>query len=420
MTRELDTLLRACIECALCLPHCATYLATGDETRSPRGRLLLLREALADPSREDDDVIAAFDTCLGCRACETACPSGVPFDLLQAALDRADAALGPSDGPVIRQLSSRPALKALRGLGAGVRGVLRGALGADWARRLDRSPVAGPARRLGTLPVAPGDRALVARLDALAGLTTPAGATPSRLPAADRPGMSRRVVLFAGCASAELLPAAQARLLALLRAAGVDVDVPAGQDCCGALAAHTGSPHRAEAQRARNRSVLAERVTAADALIVEAAGCGLELSAYPDPVGAAAVDAAVYLADLPLPDLREVPLKVAYHDPCHARHGRGIVEAPRRLLARLPGVTVIEPEEADVCCGSGGAYTLRHPELSAVMGRRKAGYLAATGADAVVTSNPGCLGQIAGALAASGRRLPVLPLTDLIWYATLS
>lgn len=415
MSRDLDRLLRACIECALCLPHCATYLATRDETRSPRGRLLLLREVLADPSREDAAVIEAFDTCLGCRACETACPSGVPFDLLDAALAWAGAVLGPPDGPVIRRLASRPALRALRLAGTGARGVLRGTLGADWSRRLDRTPVAALARRLGTLPHAPGDRALVARLDALTGLRTPSGAVPARLAATDR-----RVAFFTGCASAELLPSAQARLLALLRAAGVAVDVPPGRGCCGALAAHTAAPHRADAQRARTVADLLTAVEAADALIVEAAGCGLELSAYPDPIGAKVVDAAVYLADLPLPPLRETPLKVAYHDPCHARHGRGIVAEPRRLLARMPGVTVLESEEADVCCGSGGAYTLRHPALSGAMGRRKAEMLTATGADIVATSNPGCLGQIAGALDAAGSPVPVLPLGDLVWYAALA
>ena len=197
------------------------------------------------------------------------------------------------------------------------------------------------------------------------------------------------------------MPAAQARLVALLQAAGVEVITPSGQDCCGALAAHTASPHRAAAQRARNVSALGEAVASAEALIVEAAGCGLELAGYPAEIADKTVDAVVYLADLPLQPLRDLPLTVVYHDPCHARHGRGIVDAPRRLLARIPGARVREPEETDVCCGSGGAYTLRHPELSTAMGRRKAERLAATGADVVATSNPGCLGQIADALAAA-------------------
>ncbi len=151
--------------------------------------------------------------------------------------------------------------------------------------------------------------------------------------------------------------------------------------------------------------------------MVEAAGCGLELSEYPDGLADRVCDALVLLDDLELPSLGEVPLRVVVHDPCHAQHGLGISAAPRRLLARIPGLSVVEAQEASVCCGSGGIYSLRHPDLSAAMGRRKARLLAATGADLVVTSNPGCLGQIADGLALESPQLPITPLTDLLWYA---
>jgi glycolate oxidase iron-sulfur subunit len=128
-------------------------------------------------------------------------------------------------------------------------------------------------------------------------------------------------------------------------------------------------------------------------------------------------DAVDFLAEAELPPLGAVPLRVALHDPCHARHGQGLVEAPRRLLARIPGLTILEPAEPEVCCGSGGAWGLRYPELSADLGRRKARFLAETGADLVVTSNPGCLGQIADGLAFVDDAPPILPLTDLVWYA---
>jgi glycolate oxidase iron-sulfur subunit len=412
---RLEAAARACISCGLCLPHCATYLAGGDERRSPRGRILLLCAVLRDADHEDAATVDAFDTCLGCRACETMCPSGVPFALLEAARARADAALGPAPGPLIPRLASRRVLRGLRRAGAGARGVLRSVLGVRWRRRLDETPVRELARRLGTLPVSPSDRGLIARLDALSGLATPATAAPPQCVPS-----GRRVVFFTGCASRELTPATQSRLLFLLRGAGVEVVVPVGQDCCGALAAHTAAPAQAARLRARNAAVLTPATDAADALIVEAAGCGLELKGYPEPLASAAVDAVVYLADLPLPPLRPVPLKAVYHDPCHARHGQGIIDAPRRLLARVPGLVLLEPEEAEVCCGSGGAYSLRHPELSSAMGRRKADRLAATGADLVLTSNPGCQGQIADALARDGVDLPVLSLTDLLWYASLS
>jgi glycolate oxidase iron-sulfur subunit len=112
-----------------------------------------------------------------------------------------------------------------------------------------------------------------------------------------------------------------------------------------------------------------------------------------------------------------VPLRVALHDPCHARHTRGIVAEPRRLLARIPGLILCEPAESDVCCGSAGAYALRHRELSEAMGRRKAQALADTGCDLVVTTNPGCLGQIADGLSLVAPSLPVIPLSDLLWYS---
>ena len=412
---RLDALLRSCVECALCLPHCATYLATGDESNSPRGRLLLLREVLERPDGPDDGIWAAFDLCLGCRACETACPSGVPYDLLDAAKGLADAALGPPDGPLVRHLSSRPVLRTLRLAGRAARALLTALLGGTWRRRLAGGPARRLARPLGSLPASPGDAALVARLDRLTGTDTPADARPGRLPA-----RGRAAVLFAGCANRDLMPEAQRRLRELLGAAGVDVAEPAGQDCCGALAAHTGASHVARARQARNIAALTGPVGEAGTLLVEAAGCGLELGAYPAPIADRVVDAAVCLADLPLPSLREVPLRVAYHDPCHARHGLGIVDAPRRALARIPGLEVVEPEEADVCCGSGGAYALLHPELSEAMGRRKAANLADTGADLVVTSNPGCLGQIRDALLIVAPALPVLSLSDLLWYASLT
>jgi glycolate oxidase iron-sulfur subunit len=152
-------------------------------------------------------------------------------------------------------------------------------------------------------------------------------------------------------------------------------------------------------------------------LVAEAAGCALALRDYPAPVAGATRDAVEVLAGLALPQLAALPLRVALHDPCHLRHGLGVVAEPRLLLRRIPRLTVVEPEEAEVCCGSGGVYSLRHRALSAAMGRRKAEALARTGADLVVTSNPGCLGQIADGLALVAPELPVLPLTDLIWYA---
>jgi glycolate oxidase iron-sulfur subunit len=151
--------------------------------------------------------------------------------------------------------------------------------------------------------------------------------------------------------------------------------------------------------------------------VVEAAGCGLELQSYPATIADRVRDASVLLDSLPLPQPSPVPLRVALHDACHARHGQGISDEPRRLLRDLPGLSLQEPAEPDVCCGSGGVFSIAHPELSERMGQRKATLLAATGADLVVTTNPGCLGQIIDGLALVAPGMPILPLTDLLWYA---
>ncbi len=415
---RLDGLLRSCIQCGLCLPGCATYLATGNETLSPRGRLLLLGEWLEQGGDQaPPDTLRAFDLCLGCRACETACPSGVAFDLLAWARERADRA-SPARARVAAPLASRPVLSVLGALGGAARRVLAALIGATWRRRLESTPapLRAAARSLGTLPASPSrDGEVIRLLDRLTGLRTPTGVAPSRaVPTGDG------VTLFAGCANAALTAGTQRRLVDLLEASGLEVRRPGGQDCCGALDHHLGDAARAGRRRDRNAAALAGDVAATGALLVEAAGCGLELKGYPPEIADRVVDVVAFLADRPLPPLRTVPLTVAFHDACHARHGQGLVDEPRRLLDRIPGLERREPAEAEVCCGSGGVYSLFHADLSAAMGRRKARCLAATGADLVVTTNPGCLGQIADGLALEAPGLPVLPLSDLLWYATLS
>ncbi len=412
---RLDTLLRSCIECGLCLPHCATYLASGNEALSPRGRLLLLRHERATPLAPA--VRASFDLCLGCQACVTACPSGIAPALLEHLQTLAAPRAGWA-GPVPVSALERPRVLALvKPVVGALRAAARALAGATWRRRLAAGPrpLRRLARLLGSLPTSPdGDDELRRRLDALCqgrGAREPAPAAPAS------PGTGPVVALFEGCADRALLPGTARRLRGLLLAAGCRLREVPRQDCCGALASHTGRPDRAARLRAHNLAAFAPHLAACDHVVVAAAGCGQELSSRPDVLGGKGLDAVVLLADLPLPPLRAVPLRVAVHDPCHARHTRGILAEPRSLLARIPGLEVVEPAEAEVCCGSAGAYALRHAEFSGVMGRRKAAALAATGCDVVVTTNPGCLGQIADALAEVAPEVPILPLTDLVWYA---
>lgn len=448
---ELKTLLRSCVQCGLCLPHCATWLATGNEVHSPRGRLVLLDDVLndvlndapgdgpGDPARGTtipDATLAAFDQCIGCRACETACPSGVPFSLLeygqtlarQRAAIPADASRPRLPGWVLRRLESAAFLRFLSRAAGVFRSALALFFGPRWRRRLDRSPARiGPlVRLLGTVPRAPeSDEKLLALLDSLVaarGPLAPAGEPRPDCGVAVSGPHGRfeppcSVAFFRGCANRGLLPGPSRRLVDLLRDVGCRVDLPADQDCCGALAAHTGRLERAAALRVRNRAAFRQAAASRSLILAEAAGCGLELKERLTGMAAQVVDAVELLHGLAIPNLGRVPLRVVVHDPCHARHGQGIVRQPRELLARIPGLILVEASEAEVCCGSGGAWGLRYPELSADLARRKAGLLAATEADLIVTSNPGCLGQIADGLSLIDSGTPILPLTDLLWYA---
>ena len=450
LRQQLDRWLRVCIQCGLCLPYCATFLATGNEVQSPRGRLLLLQRIVTGQVAEDDpDLLRAFDLCLGCRACATACPSGIAFQLFDHAKDLAFTRLpGARDLPGGARLSSPGFLRWLRRGADLARSVLGACAGARWRERLEAARpafLARWARLLGTVPRScDRDSDLIDLLDGLVtvaqgrrapdiaagGEVLAAGEDPDPVQAAADETMAGEaatapvVAFFRGCASAALLPGTSRRLRRLLKAAGCRVIVPAEQACCGALAGHTGQPHLADAQRQRNvaafRAAQGEGSAADwDWMVVEAAGCGLELQGYPAEIADRVRDACVLLSELRLPRAREVPLRVALHDACHARHGQHIVSEPRRLLRRIPLLELLEPAEPEVCCGSGGAYSLQHPELSAAMGRRKAEMLAATDADLIVTTNPGCLGQIADGLALVAPELPIVPLTDLLWYAHL-
>ncbi|MCB1183753.1 hypothetical protein KDM41_09975, partial [bacterium] len=301
------------------------------------------------------------------------------------------------------------------------RGTARAVLGAHWRRRLEQGPGPLPqlARLVGSVPAAPrGDAELVHLIDRLIAARggAPSSAPP---PAWDAPDAGP-LRFFRGCANDGLLGATSRRLLAALRHAGHTVTVPTGQDCCGALAAHTGRPGRAGTLQRRNREAFGVGGPAQGPLVVEAAGCGLELAdTLPEACGPI-LDAAAALLAAPCPPRRPVPLRVAVHDPCHGRHGRGLGADLRALLGRIPDLVWCEPVEIEVCCGSGGAWGLRYPEMSATLARRKAADLAATGADLVVTTNPGCLGQIADGLALERPELPILPATDLWWYAVRS
>jgi glycolate oxidase iron-sulfur subunit len=375
---ETDKLL-TCVHCGLCQSACPTYLELGTEADSPRGRIHLMRaleEGRLEPSPE---VIRHLDLCLGCRACETACPSGVRY------------------GELIE--SVRPWLERWRPAPARLgRRLLAAALTTPWLRRA----VFAPAR-------------LVAGIPWTRGWLRYAAAVPRRrrgaLPAVLEPDGPPRgsAVLVTGCVAESLFHDTNGSTAALLRRAGVRVIVPGGQGCCGALPLHLGARGRAEALARQLARLLAR--TGADWVVSNAAGCGALLREYghllPGDADAAQVaararDALELLAELglPPPPAAPRPRTVAVHDPCHLAHGQGVRAQVRTLLAALPGVRVVDLPESEVCCGSAGTYNLTEPAMASRLLARKLDNVAASGAQVIAAANPGCLLQMrAGALA---------------------
>ncbi len=396
MARAVET----CVHCGFCLPTCPTYVVLGEEMDSPRGRIYLMKAAL-EGGLTSADAQPFVDRCLGCMACVTACPSGVRYeDLLTPYRARID---GPAGRPMAATL----------------------------ARWLARQTLPHPARfraanRLAGL-ARPIMRLLPGPLRAMLSLA------PRELPAA-RPlpavvpavGQRRaRVALLAGCVQQVLAPEINWATVRVLAQNGVEVIVPAGQGCCGALHLHGGD--LAGARRLARRNLRAFPLEV-DAVITNAAGCGSGMKEYghlfagesEEDLARSFVgrvrDVAEFLDDLGLtaPAALSRPLTVAYHDACHLAHAQGIVDAPRRLLSQIRNVTIVAAAEHELCCGSAGTYNIEQPAIAETLGDRKAANLLDTGAQAVVMGNIGCMVQIERHLARRGRPLPVLHTVELI------
>jgi glycolate oxidase iron-sulfur subunit len=412
---DYDGLLK-CVHCGFCLPSCPTYAELGQEPDSPRGRIYLIK-ALADGRVPlTDSVTEHLSLCLGCRACESACPSGVPYGhLIEAGRAEIEAR---RPGSAWRRLVRRAAFAGLLPRPALLRALVAG------LRLYQRSGLQRLVRRSGLLRLAPaGLRTAEALLPAL----PPAGRggrLPETVPA--RGPRRARVGLLHGCVQdAVFRPHNEATLRCLARQ-GVEVLVPRAQRCCGALHAHAGEP---EAARALARATIAAfEAAGVEAVVVNAAGCGAHMKAYghllrEDPAWAAraaafartVVDVTEYLAAQPLATpLGPLPLRATYHDPCHLAHGQQVRAAPRALLRALPGLELVELGEAEMCCGSAGIYNLTEPEMARRLLDRKLGHVEATGATTVVTANPGCILQLQAGLAARGQGVEVLHVVEVL------
>jgi glycolate oxidase iron-sulfur subunit len=395
-------LIKTCIHCGFCLPTCPTYVVWGEEMDSPRGRIVLMRQA-AEPGADMGPMAKHFDRCLGCMACVTACPSGVRYDVL----------IEQTRPELERRHTRTPADRAFR------RFCFEVFTHPGRLRALVPMMVAG--RRLGLQRRIQPKLTRFRRLAAMMRVTPDVklSAAWRRLPeltaASPAAGTSRGTVgLLQGCVARVFFARTNEATIRVLSAEGFDVVVPAAAGCCGALHMHSGAETGAQ-QRARATIAAFEDC---EVVAVNAAGCGSAMKEYGrllagDPEWAERAEAfAAKVADVteilsgvePRAPRHPVPLTVAYHDACHLAHAQAVRAEPRAVLAGIPGLTVVQPAEWEICCGSAGLYNLLEPEPAAELGRRKVANLTATGATAVVAGNPGCALQIA---AHSGGALPV-------------
>ncbi len=414
-------LLDECVHCGFCLPTCPTYALWQQEMDSPRGRIYLMKLALEGEVELNETVVGHFDACLGCMACVTACPSGVRYDQL---IEATRAQVERRYPRALRDRLFRRLLFAFLPYPRRLRAL------APLLRLYQRSGMRALLRRAGITG------RLSARLRALDALLPPGRASAERAPArAAGPGPAPagvprpRVGVLTGCVQSVFFEQVNAATVRVLEAEGCEVVVPPGQGCCGALMVHAGVEEAAR-ERARRTIELFER-SGVDVVAVNAAGCGSAMKDYgrllaDDPAWAERArafsarcrDVSELLDRLeprtPRHALVDHPLRVAYHDACHLQHAQGIRAEPRRLLAGIPGLELVEIRDAAICCGSAGIYNLVEPDAGEALGARKARAILASGAQVVVTGNPGCTLQIAAALERAGHPLPVLHTIELV------
>ena len=392
-----------CVHCGFCLPACPTYSLWGEEMDSPRGRIHLMKQGL-EGEPMSSSLVQHVDACLGCMACVTACPSGVQYDKLVEATRQ--------------QVERRGAEHRTRG-----QRLLRSAIFALFPRperlRLVR-PFLALYQRTGlsrvVRPVLARLSPTLATMETIAPPVGPRVPVPALVPAVGARRMT--VGLLLGCVQREFYPGVNAATARVLAAEGCEVVVPPDQGCCGALSVHAGREN--EGLDYARALIDAFSGAGVERIVANSAGCGSTMKDYADLLAddpryaerAAAFaartrDISEVLADLePVAPRHPLPMTIAYHDACHLRHAQGVRAQPRAVLATIPGLVVKEIAEGDMCCGSAGIYNLTNPEPARELGDRKAANVAATGAELLVTSNPGCLLQVTDALRRQGRTMP--------------
>jgi len=407
-----QAIIDQCVHCGFCLPVCPTYVLWNEEMDSPRGRIYLMKLASEGATAINPSWVSHFDSCLGCMACTTACPSGVDYGkLIQATRAQIERRHKRSLAEqfyrqFIFSTFTRPdRLRLLR-----------------WPlRAYQKSGLQTLLRASRALKLLPKKlQAMEALLPQLSANETIPELTPAAGPT------RRRVGLLLGCVQREFFQDVNAATARVLAAEGCEVVAPPEQSCCGALLVHSGEEEAALAL-ARKTIDAFERANI-ELIVTNAAGCGSCVKEYghllrDDPQYAARAatfaakckDVSEVLANLaPRAPRQPLRLRVAFHDSCHLQHAQSVRSQPRVLLSRIPGLELLEIPESPICCGSAGIYNLVQPDAANALGERKAQLIAALCTDVVVTGNPGCVMQLQSSLARIGQTTPVLHTIQLI------
>lgn len=407
---ELSGDIARCVHCGFCLQACPTYLELGMETDSPRGRIALIDAISSGRAAPTPSLLSHLDLCLQCRACETACPSGVPYGRIMETA-RANV-MESGDRPFAwwaRALAMRAILPHQRRLAALMTGL----------RLYEGSRVQRLVRRTRVLDrLAPG----------LAAAERSAPNVPARAfkPPPQAPGLARSVALLTGCVMPHLYPRTHVATIRVLNRLGYRVVMPEDQTCCGALSMHGGD--RRFARDLARRNIDAFLAADVEAIIVNSAGCGSTMKEYGDLLAAdpeygakaarfAAMtkDVLEFVAEHDLGALGPIAETVTYQDSCHLVHAQKIAQAPRTILRAIPSLELREMAAPDRCCGSAGLYSLVQREMSSRLLARKMDDVRATGASTIATANPGCVMQLEAGLQQRhirGRVVHVIELLD--------
>ena len=393
--------VKSCVHCGFCLPACPTYQVLGQEMDSPRGRILLMKNVL-EGTLSVQEAQPFVDRCLGCMACTTACPPDVPYgDLL--ILFRSYAENNRSNGSILD----------------------------TWLRQIVLETMPYPARFRVAMMLGMFARSFKALLPKK--LATILELLPSDVPIANHipetiPAIGRkraRVALMQGCVQSVIAPGINEATVRVLSKNGVEVVIPRGQGCCGALTLHSGLLDKSRKLALRNLQAFPNDV---DAVLTTAAGCGSGISEYEmlfnstDDLTSArdfanrVQDVTVFLDELGLSHLPGPTdlKKVVYHDACHLSHAQGVRDAPRRLMEQVPDVEVVNLFDGETCCGSAGIYNIEQPEIAEQLGARKAAKVIETGASGLVTTNIGCITQIESHLRVMNHEMPVMHVMEML------